>query len=1046
MPFYRRARVLLLLCATIYSLATCAGEIPQVRANWKIELIAEAPKIKYPSVVVCAPDGKVFVAEDPMDIARPANVAEGRILCFHPDGRVTVFAEGLHAVFGMQYLEGKLFVLHNPRFSVFRDDDGIGRDRAEVIEQTNPNPWALDWNDHVPANFRLGMDGYFYVAVGDKGIYGAVGRDGKRVDLHGGGILRLRPDGTDLEVFSSGVRNILDVAMTDEDEIFTYDNTDENHWMGRVTHMVDGGFYGYPFDFIPQRPYTLWMMADYGAGAATGTLVNNEDALPREFRGNLFLADFGQRNIRRVEIGRDGGTFRAVRDEQLFVNPPADFRPVGIGWSDDGRSIYICDWQHRDVKDQAVTGRLWKLTWIGSSNPATRPTWYLPAALGKRTEVSSEDLAASLSHPSRNVRMAAERQLIARGSSALPAIAPLFMPDAPPNAAMHAIWIADQIDGGKSMRSAILGAANGRDPRIARQAIRQLGNRRVAEAMTTFVPLLNSPDASIRFHAATALGRISDWRAVEALIAAGGDTDLFARYAAFNAANRIGRGYPDAWPAVIRGLKSNNPRVREASAFAMRDAFDKELVRMLAAGIRYASADETDYKITLLNILAPLHHKPTEWKGEWWAYHPFRLTPPAKTNDWEGAALVFETMAKALEDQNANVRIAASRGVAMFGGEAAGELLMTRLNSENSPAVTAAMVSSLAEMKFAKAAPLALKAIRAGDLSDEMITLAKSSAGTETIEALEVAIKERRDGADRAIAALADLGATNAISTIASALERTELRTAALKALGALKARRAIPEILRFAENETRADAIHALAEMPDPRSIQLFLSGLSDKRMDLRTAARKGLTAIRDEAWPVIEPKIKSLPTQALSELQTIYRGDKRADSAGLHAIRIERPSSESYLQFALTNYGSEERGEKIFKDRNGVACINCHRVRGDGADIGPDLSGIGAQFDRRALAESVLYPSRAVREGYNVVDLELNDGDVVSGMIRAETSDAISLQTAAGAPQAIPKPRIKSRKPTPVSLMPEGLEAGLSLDEFADLISFLQSLRSGT
>jgi hypothetical protein len=92
--------------------------------------------------------------------------------------------------------------------TVFHDDHGIGRDPIDLIEQTNPNPWALDWNDHVPANFRLAMDGHLYVAIGDKGLFGARGRDGTRVDLQGGGILRLRPDGTRLEVFSSGVRNI----------------------------------------------------------------------------------------------------------------------------------------------------------------------------------------------------------------------------------------------------------------------------------------------------------------------------------------------------------------------------------------------------------------------------------------------------------------------------------------------------------------------------------------------------------------------------------------------------------------------------------------------------------------------------------------------------------------------------------------------------------------------------------------------------------------------------------------------------------------------
>src|SRR6185503_16501554 len=61
-----------------------ASVLPQPIPNWRIELVAEAPKIKHPSVVASAPDGRVFVAEDPMDISLPkADVIEGRILCIH---------------------------------------------------------------------------------------------------------------------------------------------------------------------------------------------------------------------------------------------------------------------------------------------------------------------------------------------------------------------------------------------------------------------------------------------------------------------------------------------------------------------------------------------------------------------------------------------------------------------------------------------------------------------------------------------------------------------------------------------------------------------------------------------------------------------------------------------------------------------------------------------------------------------------------------------------------------------------------------------------
>ncbi len=207
------AWLILTLALACFTIDAEAAPLPVPRADWRIELVAQAPDIRHPSVVCAAPDGRIFVAEDPMDISAPANTNQGRILCFHPDGRRTLFAEHLYAVFGMQYLEGKLYVLHNPRFSVFSDDTDVGRDRVDLIESTQPKPWALDWNDHVPANFKLAMDGYFYVATGDKGLYGAVGRDGKRVDLHGGGILRLRPDGTALEIYCTGVRNILDVAL-----------------------------------------------------------------------------------------------------------------------------------------------------------------------------------------------------------------------------------------------------------------------------------------------------------------------------------------------------------------------------------------------------------------------------------------------------------------------------------------------------------------------------------------------------------------------------------------------------------------------------------------------------------------------------------------------------------------------------------------------------------------------------------------------------------------------------------------------------------------
>ena len=491
-----------------------AAAVPRPVDGWRMELLLDAPALRHPSVVTTAPDGRIFVAEDPMDIRTPrADVAEGRILCLHPDGRLTVFADNLHAVFGLQYLEGRLYVLHNPRFTVFTDHGDTGGEPVDLIRQTLPEPWALDWNDHIPANFHLGMDGRFHVAVGDKGLFGARGTDGREVNLQGGGVVRIRPDGTELEVFATGLRNILDVALDADDELFTFDNTDEHDWMGRVTHVIDGGYYGYPHHFAPRQPFVLWCLADVGAGAACGTLVYDDDGLPPEFRGNLFLSDFGKRQILRGRPAPSGATFRMAPvqpgDEPppevagidafqaLFPDPPEDFRPVGICVDADGRGLLICDWQHRDVKDAgAEVGRLWRLRWDGEVARVARPGWWPDAAMGRPFTATDTDLLAGLTHSARSVRLTAQRRLGERAAaeegtrSALAALA--ADPTAPSRARIHALWALDR----QATVALCARLVVDPDPAVARQALRLIGEHRLSDARQPVARAASGPQAA----------------------------------------------------------------------------------------------------------------------------------------------------------------------------------------------------------------------------------------------------------------------------------------------------------------------------------------------------------------------------------------------------------------------------------------------------------------------------------------------------------------------------------------------------------------------
>ena len=1079
----RSSKFLMTLRSIFASLAVASTAVaePPAAPGWKVELLAEAPAINHPSVVCSAPDGRVFVAEDPMDIRAdvPASAARGRIVCLHPDGHTTVFAERLHAVFGMQYLEGKLYVLHNPKFSVFTDVDGVGKARTELIEQTNPNPWALDWNDHVPANFRLAMDGWFYIAVGDKGLFGARGTDGRTLNLHGGGIVRIRPDGTGLELFSTGVRNILDVALGAEDDIFTYDNTDEHDWMGRLTHMVERGAYGYPHDFVPRRPYTLWMMHDFGGGAATGLECYTGDALPAEFRGNLFLADFGKRQVIRAQIERAGATWRVVKSAELFPNPPEDFRPVGIAWTADERGLLVCDWQHRDEKANVQAGRVWRATFTGAA-VAERPAWFVAAASGREFSATDAELLAALGHPSRSVRLTAQRRLAERKSAQPALMALLKNPAAPSPARQHALWA---LDGDADARTEIIELVKGdADLAVRRQAARVLGLRRVAESAEALAAVVRdaSADASLRFHAATALGRIRDETAIPALIGALDQADSFARFAAFTALNEIGRAHPGAWASIAACLENGNAQIREAAAFALRDSFDAKLVDALAA--LAAVSKDPAVRETALRLLAPLVRQQPEWKGEWWAYHPALVPPPKGTVEWPGTKPVLAALTAALADAAPAVRLAAIEGLQAADARDAAPALRELFASEPDAAVRRAALRTLATFKDTATAPLVAALLHQPPADVELVREAIRAAGTfgdkEAAAALAQLVRSGHAARAEAIAALSTVRDADSLPAFSAALGDSDaaVRLAAIKALGeskhadALTALRpvleskspderpalaralgnfsqpeAVPLLLRlWSEKDTRTDALASLARHGDARALDAYLDGLASANPSVREQCRKALGGIRAEVLTPLEARAATLAPVVLAELREVYRDDDAAKKGPLFASTGKMPSPEDYARFALETPGDIVRGQRVFFDEAGVGCLRCHQVNGHGAAVGPEMTTIGAQFPRREFVDAILNPGKTVREGYQLFVIETRDGQTHAGMIRSENADTLTLVDAAGQSQTFAKRDIATRTGSQLSLMPQGLHAGLTLEQFADLTAFLESRKT--
>ncbi|HEY2587216.1 MAG TPA: HEAT repeat domain-containing protein [Tepidisphaeraceae bacterium] len=1107
----------------------------QVADGWKLEILAEKPTIHHPSVLYPAPDGRIFLAEDPMDMKGSSKEPADRILVIHPDGKITVFADHLYAVFGMQYIDGKLYVHHTPRLSVFTDKDSVGVDGVDLIESDNPAP-NLDghgFNDHIPSNIRLAMDGYLYMTTGDKGIYNAESTvDHRKGTIHGGGILRIRPDGTGMEVYATGTRNHLDVAINAEDEMFTYDNTDDGlGWWCRFTHMVDGGYYGYPYDYRPPEsdrqalaaweaegkqaekvghkvrepqayehpyaPWTLWRMAEYGGGSPTGSVAYNEDALPAEFDGNIFASEWGKGEVERFVVAREGGTYKVVRRDVLLKGGPEPLRPVGIQVLPDGSGILVADWNYNGWRNENTdAGRLLKLTRTGKLNGAPRPAWYMPAAEGEPFQATTVELVAGLSHPAESVRLVAQRRLADRGTEVVaPLVALLKDTSAPNSAKWHAIWTLDRIDGGNEGRAAIIAALKNtaNDLTVRMQAARELGTRKAKEAVPALISALDENNKALRFRAATALGRIGDVSAVQPLLDKLDDADLFTHYAIFKALNRIAAANPNAWEPIIQALASRDAKVREGAALAMHETYDESLVRGLA-GFATSAGEPPDARAAAIAALAPLQKQwkpwsPTPTDLKWWGTMPARNPAPPKDVEWAGTPIVTDAIRAALNDSDPAVRRAAVQGLKdapdpTVSGSLAKlfetdqdvptrESILAALAAAKSPEASRLVDHVLSDAKRNEAlVPAALEAAQTAG-GPEMAAAVTKFVGTanqpelmvsglETLaklpddQSIPAIIKRMQDAnpaiasaAAKALGAIQDDAAANAAAPLLKA-PQLEVKRAAAEAMEQIKRKSCVlPLLAAWRDPDVQKQAIAALAARPDIQALDAYLEGLASPDGSLRNKCRKAIEAVHEQALPLIESRLDTNPppAKAVAELQTIYQRflppEKRTGK--LYTFDTHSLSPEAFFAFARSHpTGNAANGRRIFSDANGVGCIKCHKMNSAGGDVGPALDGVGGKYPREFLIESILYPSKQILDGYQQTLIKRKStGDIVNGIVRAETDADVTLVDSSGQKITIKKGDIALRKLSNLSLMPEGLQTSLKPEEFVDVVAYLESLK---
>jgi putative membrane-bound dehydrogenase-like protein len=260
--------------------------------------------------------------------------------------------------------------------------------------------------------------------------------------------------------------------------------------------------------------------------------------------------------------------------------------------------------------------------------------------------------------------------------------------------------------------------------------------------------------------------------------------------------------------------------------------------------------------------------------------------------------------------------------------------------------------------------------------------------------------------------------ALEVLPALLDARQPNEVQLATLQTLAPLPDRRVATRVIeqwKALSPAVRREAVEVLFARPErlPMLLDAIAAG-SVLPVDLDPGRRTQLLALKD---PQLQQRaVKLLGTAAASD---------RAQVLSAHRKALELP-------------GDTERGRGVFKK----ACATCHKADNVGVDVGPNLATITGRTAEDLLIH-ILDPNREVAPAYFNYTAALADGRVLSGLIADESANSVILKRAEGATDIIPRSQIEAMTSTGQSLMPEGLEKGLDVQDFADLIGYLRSIQ---
>ena len=881
---------------------------------------------------------------------------------------------------GVMTVDGEVWYTNIPNLWRLVDADGDG-----VAEKREPMHTGFGVRTclygHDMHGLVRGPDGRVYWSIGDRG-YHVKTADGRVLsDPRAGAVFRCETDGSNLELYHTGLRNPQEIAFNAVGDLFAGDNNSDAGDKARIVFVAQDGETGWAMDYQTVeeanqrgpwnqeatwqklsdanralRPaWTLPPVGHVGAGPS-GFAYYPGLGLPEKYNDHLFMCDFtGSRphsSVWSFQAVPSGAGYEIRNVEKFLENSLST--DVMFDW--DGR-VLVSEW-----------GSGWGATEKGFLHAA----WHPERAADQRiaaakalaieglSQRSAFEVADLLSHPDMRIRMRAQFELAKRGDvSAFTDVATYSFNRL---AQLHAIWglgqIARRQESEKKRNAALsplVGFLEDPDPEIRAQSAKVLGDSEpYAPAADPLIELLGDDSPRVRYHAARTLGMMQHQEAIPFLVGVvmeDENTDPFLRHAVATALWRIGDE-----EALAELAAHPMPAVRLAAVLALRRSNDPSLERLvfdedLGIALEAARAVHDKPIPEAMPALASLAKKYGEVSESVDGSDP-RITPLLRrvisaNQKLGGPAQLTAIAAIASNNQLPMVvRIEALEAMRDFESPLPRDRVLGWWRPvENAPrdremisGVFSRTLPSLANDEEPEIRSIAIEVAGAYDVGLDPEVLFATAIDESSMESDRVACIGQLPGEDQARLkeAIATVMQSNAPAVRTAARQRLMRfdadagETAFLEAINAedLRERQAAVLALGSLDTDTSQAAIEIL--------VQKLRSGSLDRGMQIDVVE----SAAIEDWWE---------------------QGDLGAWNAALYG-------------------GDPGLGQRLVRYHSGATCLRCHQIEGLGGTAGPALDGVAARLDREEILGSLITPQAIVVEEYGDASAMPNMRDMLT------------------------------------------------------------------